>query len=329
MAQQHQRIRIVGLVLFAIGIAWGAAIRPGLNDDAKAEDGQGMVSSAGSSAGHEADAKAIRSAADAFVKAFNAGDAKTIGAQWAADAVYTDETGEQLHGAAEIEKEYAKFFKECSGATTEVFIDSIRFLGPDIAMEKGITKVTIPKWAPSAAHYSVVHARRDGKWVMVVGRDAPYVSAFDEDYLQGLAWLIGGWKTDAKDQPLRLKFEWMGQRNFIKNTYLRNEDGKSMLTGGQIIGWDPNTASVVSWHFDAEGGFGHDVWKKEGSKWVIRAHGTLRDGSDSTATNIITPIDANSFTWQSTKRTLDGVKLPDVPPVKIVRAEDTSVNKNK
>ena len=34
--------------------------------------------------------------------------------------------------------------------------------------------------------------------------------------------------------------------------------------------------------------------------------------------NIVTPIDANSFTWQSIKRTLDGVSLPDTPPVKIV-----------
>ena len=39
------------------------------------------------------------------------------------------------------------------------------------------------------------------------------------------------------------------------------------------------------------------------------------------AVNIVTPIGANSFTWQSVKRTLDGVKLPDTPPVKIVRVQ--------
>ena len=61
------------------------------------------------------------------------------------------------------------------------------------------------------------------------------------------------------------------------------------------------------------------MWIKDGSKWVIEAKGVFRDGSESTAVNIITPIDANSFTWQSVKRTLDGVRLPDTPPVRIVR----------
>ena len=64
------------------------------------------------------------------------------------------------------------------------------------------------------------------------------------------------------------------------------KDGKSTLTGGQIIGWDPKLGRIVSWHFDAEGGFGHDVWTKDGSKWVIEATGVFRDGSESTAVNV-------------------------------------------
>jgi len=55
-----------------------------------------------------------------------------------------------------------------------VTIESIRFLGPDIAMEKGIAKVkSSAGGAETGARYTVVHARRDGKWIMVVGRDAP------------------------------------------------------------------------------------------------------------------------------------------------------------
>jgi hypothetical protein len=40
-----------------------------------------------------ADEKTIRAAANEFVKAFNAGDAKAIAAQWSDDAKYTDEMG--------------------------------------------------------------------------------------------------------------------------------------------------------------------------------------------------------------------------------------------
>jgi len=167
----------------------------------------------------------------------------------------------------------------------------------------------------------VVHARRDGKWIMVVGRDAPYVPGSNEDYLKDLEWLIGDWAPAAKDSPLKLHFEWMAQRNFIKNTYALNQEGKTALTGGQIIGWNPKLGRIVSWHFDAEGGFGDDAWTKDGAKWVIEAKGVFRNGSESKAVNVLTPIDANSFTWQSVKRTLDGVALPDTAVVKMVRVQ--------
>ncbi len=265
------------------------------------------------------DEKAIRATADEFVTAFNAGDAKTVGAEWSTDAEYTDENGQEFHGRAEIEKEYAALFKQHPGAAITVSIASIRFLGPDIAIEKGAASVKFPKGeSPTVARYSVVHARRDGKWVMVVGRDLPYVAA-NGDYLKELEWMIGEWKADGVRAGLQIKSEWLAGRNFIKNTYTTTADGKTTLTGAQIIGWNPRLGRVVAWHFDAEGGFGNDVWSKEGNKWVIEASGILRDGSESSAVNTISPIDANSFNWQSVKRTLDHVSLPDVGPVKIVR----------
>ena len=109
------------------------------------------------------------------------------------------------------------------------------------------------------------------------------------------------------------------QRNFIRNTYNVAKDGETKLTGGQIIGWNPKKGQVVSWHFDAQGGFGEDVWTRDGSKWIIEASAVLRDGSESRAVNIVTRVGDNNFTWQSIKRTLDGVRLPDTPPVKLVR----------
>jgi hypothetical protein len=63
------------------------------------------------------------------------------------------------------------------------------------------------------------------------------------------------------------------------------------------------------------------VWTKEDWKWVIKAGGVLRNGSESTSVNFLTPIVSNTFTWQSIHRTLDGVSLPDAQPVKIVRVQ--------
>jgi uncharacterized protein (TIGR02246 family) len=320
MTQRWKQLRLV-IVVFAV-LAVGVALAAHFNllDSVRAADATAATPSASPKPGNVADEKAIRATAEDFLTAFNAADAKAVGALWAADAEYTDESGKSFQGRAAIEREYVDFFKEHHGATMTVTIESVRFLGPDIAVEKGIAKVKLPSAeAPVGSRYTVVHARRDGKWIMVVGRDAPYVPASNEDYLKDLEWVIGDWAIDAKDRPLRLHFEWMAQRNFIKNTYIATKDGKETLTGGQIIGWNPKLGRVVSWHFDANGGFGDDVWTKDGSKWVIEATGVFRDGSESAAVNIVTPIDANSFTWQSVKRTLDGVSLPDVKPVKIVR----------
>ncbi len=327
MKMQAQQVRFaIGGILF-FGAVLAAIIHQGLvvaAQPAGTKSG-GAVKPAiplipASKTENDADEKAIRATADDFVKAFDAADVKAIGALWAPDAEYTDESGESFQGRAAIEQIYADLFKQHLGAMMTVKIESIRLLGPDVALEKGVAWVKSPGGlADTAARYTVVHAKRNGKWIMVLGRDAPYVAASNEDYLKDLEWLIGDWNPAAKDMPLRLRFEWMAQKNFIKNTYVVTKDGQSALTGGQIIGWHPKRGRIVSWHFDAQGGFGEDVWTKDGSKWVVEATGVLRDGSESTAVNIITPIDANSFTWQSVKRTLDGVSLPDVPPAKIVR----------
>jgi uncharacterized protein (TIGR02246 family) len=268
------------------------------------------------------DEKAIRATADAFVKAFDAGDAKAVGALWAPDAEYTDESGQSIRGRAAIEKEYADLFKEHPGATMTVAIESIRFLGPDSAVEKGVAKVSVPNAeATTAARYTVIHAKRNGRWVMVVARDDRYVPETNADYLSGLAWLIGDWTLDSKDRSLKIHFEWMAQKNFIRNTFTATKDGQAALTGGQIIGWNPRLGQIVSWHFGANGGFGNGVWTRDGSKWVIDASSIARDGAEGASVNILTPIDANSFTWQSIRRTVDGVELPDVPPVKVVRVQ--------
>jgi uncharacterized protein (TIGR02246 family) len=309
-------------LIVGVCVLLGAGVANAVDAVSKKAAAQPKTTAAVPKTGNEADEKVIRATAEEFIKAFNAGDAKAAGALWAPDAEYTDESGQSLHGRAAIEKEYADLFKEHPGATMTITVESVRFLGPDTAIEKGIAKVKLPKGdAATGARYTVVHAKRDGAWTMVVGRDDRYVPESNEDYLKGLEWLIGDWTLDAKDQPLRIHCEWMAQKNFIKNTYTLTKDGKAELTGGQIIGWNPKRGRIISWHFGAEGGFGNDVWTKDSSKWVIEASGVFRDGAESSSVNILTPIDANSFTWQSVSRTLDGVRLPDTQPVKIIRVQ--------
>jgi hypothetical protein len=92
-------------------------------------------------------------------------------------------------------------------------------------------------------------------------------------------------------------------------------------SGMQMIGKDPRTGELRSWLFEHEGGFGEADWSWDGKRWLIKATGATPDGGELTATNILTPIDKDTFTWQSTERTLDGNDLPDILPIKVTRTK--------
>ena len=90
-------------------------------------------------------------------------------------------------------------------------------------------------------------------------------------------------------------------------------------SGMQIIGWDPTAKKIHSWVFDSDGGFSEGDWTHKGKKWIIKQHGTLSDGGKTTATNILTEIDNDSYTWESINREIDGEMQPNVEEVLIVR----------
>ena len=62
-------------------------------------------------------------------------------------------------------------------------------------------------------------------------------------------------------------------------------------------------------------------WSLDGKRWVLDATGVRADGGETTATNILIPLDKDSFTWQSVERTLNGEPVPDVAPVKVTRVK--------
>src|SRR5262249_40498511 len=96
--------------------------------------------------------------------------------------------------------------------------------------------------------------------------------------------------------------------------------GKSQ-TGMQMFGKDPVTGVLHSWTFEDEGGIGEATITRDGKKWVHTSSGATANGQELTATNILTPIDNDSFLWQTTGRTLDDDELPDLPPVKVTRVK--------
>ena len=101
----------------------------------------------------------------------------------------------------------------------------------------------------------------------------------------------------------------------------RKIDGRNITVGGgaQWIGYDASARKVRSWSFEFSGAFGEGSWSRDGKVWTVKTTMTLRDGKKASATHIITPIDADTFTFESKDRTLDGKELPPLKPIRMKR----------
>jgi uncharacterized protein (TIGR02246 family) len=267
-----------------------------------------------------ADEKAIRQASADLMKAFNAGDAKAVAAQWTPDGDFMDVQGEVYRGRDAIEKLYTTQFALAKGGKLEVTIDSIRFVGKDTALEKG-TAHARPGAGRAAAttRFTAVRVKRDGKWLLESVHESPYQTGSNYEFLRDLEWMIGTWTGKPSGTVCEITCAWTANRNFMLCTHTTRKGDSVVATSTQVIGWDPTLGQVRSWDFDSEGGFGSELWHRDGERWVLEAHGVRRDGCTTEAVNIITPVDANTFTWQSVHRRVRGAELPDTEVVKAVR----------
>jgi uncharacterized protein (TIGR02246 family) len=111
--------------------------------------------------GNEAAEAAIRAHVNAFVKAYNAEDAKGIANLFASDAQMLDEDENTTQGRQAIERAFAAIFARSPQSRIEVDVASIRFIGSALAIETGSTKVTSkPGEVPDVSRYTVVTPNR-------------------------------------------------------------------------------------------------------------------------------------------------------------------------
>ena len=299
---------LAGGLLAALAV--GLLANPGtLADPPKAAAAEGSR--------RKADEEAIRKQSAAFVRAFEQGDVKTLAELWTEEGEYLDDDGTTLHGQSAIAEAYTKLFTENARRKLEVNVESIRFVSRDSAIEEGVAKVIKgAKDKPTFSRYSILYAREDGRWLMAVVREWPDEAAT----LKEIDWLIGSWVAKTENGEVRTTYEWDEGKHFIRARFTIKEKGRT-ISGTQRIGKDPRTSQLRSWLFGQDGGFGEATWSWDARRWVIEATGVQGDGTEMTATNILTPRGRDVFTWQSTNRTVDTAAAPDIPPVKVTRVK--------
>lgn len=267
-----------------------------------------------------ADEQAVRLVADAFVKAYNAGDAKALAALFVADGEIVNDAGESRQGQAAIEQAFGEFFRTHAKAKIAVSTESVRVLSPTMAVEDGDSTVTSSSGKTIERNrYMVVYAKQDGQWKMATARDLPAESASAAEELKDLKWLVGNWVDQTSGATVMTSYRSAEDGRAILSDFHVKVGGKPTMTGTQRIAWDPSIGKLRSWVYDSEGGFAEGVWTCDGDRWIVKLNGVSHDGRFSSATNILTHVAKNRMTWQSRDRVVGDVVMPNVDPVVVVR----------
>ncbi|HEY1601508.1 MAG TPA: SgcJ/EcaC family oxidoreductase [Pirellulales bacterium] len=269
----------------------------------------------------EVNEAAIRKMVASYVDAFNKHDAAALADLWSPDAVYLNRvTGDEVVGRAAIAEQFAELFKEQPELKAEVSVESIQFISPNVAVERGTTRFLDPKSEPEEFEYMAVEVQRDGKWLLdrVTDKEKDNLPSHYEQ-LKVLEWMVGEWTSDSEDADVELDCNWTKNQSFLTRTFTISIEGEIAASGLQIIGWDPAAKSIRSWTFDANGTFTDGTWEQKGRLWFIRNRGTLPDGRAATMVNVMEQIDADSFTWQTIERTAGDELLPNIDEIQIKR----------
>ena len=269
------------------------------------------------------DMKAIQEAGQSYIKAFADGDAKKVAEHFTQNGELFSASGHHIKGREAIEKEFANHFALNPGQKLKPTRKGIRFIRPDVAVVHGVSKVEpVPPGPSSKCTYSVLLVKEDGRWLMDNIRETMTFATSNYDKLAELGWLVGRWAYGGDSPHIRsadITYRWSKNKNYLLRKYVIRLAHDKTLSGTQRIGWDPIAKTVCSWLFASDGSHMKGFWTNEGGRWVIQVRGFLHDGSKTSATNIIVPIDADTFTFESTDRMTDGRTEPNVGPIEIKR----------
>ncbi|MCC9608276.1 nuclear transport factor 2 family protein [Blastopirellula sp. JC732] len=263
----------------------------------------------------------IRKSVQDYVEAFNSGNAKLLASMWSPDAVYTNpDSGEQVVGQEAIEAQFAEIFETNKGIKLSAATSSVSFISPTVAAEFGAAHLIRSEGEPEESQYTAIYVKRDGKWLLdrVTEEDVPVVHS-NYEHLKELEWMIGSWLDEDDQATVATTCEWTKNRNFMTRMFTVAVRDRIEVSGMQIIGWDPGAKQVRSWVFDSDGGFGEGVWSKKGKAWQVQVSGTAPDGSKSSSVNMFTPVDDDTFSWESVSRVAGGELLPNVGPLRVNR----------
>lgn len=265
----------------------------------------------------------LQKAAADFVTAYNQQDAAAIAALFTEDGEISDLTGEELtSGREDIKTRYEEVFAN-DPPQIAIEVGSVRLVAPNLAIEDGtfhLTPADDGNAPPTSTSYSAVLMKNgEGLWQIASTRRIKDVTEAAGQLADLAEVLKGEWTYTSPDGVrLDLAFGWDASGKFLSGEMLTTTADAEPQAGTIRIGWDASKKQLVSWMFDAAGGFTHGVWTPDEDGWLIRSEGTTADGETLNVIQQLTPEGKDTLIWAATNRVIDGEKQPD-KTLRIVR----------
>lgn len=255
---------------------------------------------------------------------FSSGDAKGLAACWTPTGDFIDHKGEHVQGRAAIEEGFQESFAARKNGKLQLTLLSLRLVNSGLALADAIASMKPAEPALAGGlSFSFVLVKSGERWLIENARETTTRVASPAEHMKDLEWMVGDWAQEPSsksDIALHSECGWTDNKAFlIRKFTVEGKDGV-LHAGTEVIGWDPRIKMNRSWVFDSNGGVGENMWLQDGKRWLIKYSGTLADGSEVSATNIITVVDANTITLQSKDRTVNGKPQGDIPEITLKRS---------
>lgn len=295
------RPRLVPAVPILLGIAWGTA------GPSPAQDHPGGAPADTPASSEE---QAIRAFNEAFVEAYNRGDAPALASMFAEDAEVFEADGARYRGRSLVEQRYADLFESEPGSRLELSPEDFLMLSPEVAKEEGRSVVSPAEGPPVSHLYTALIVKRDGRWLLASVREEVDPLVAPGDRLRELEWMVGEWVDEGPESEARVECRWSPDGHFLLREFSAKQAGEVILRVSQRIGWDPIAGVFRSWEFDSEGGFGEGTWARDGDLWIISERGVRPEGLAASSTRILERVGPDQVRWTRLDREIGGEEVP-------------------
>jgi uncharacterized protein (TIGR02246 family) len=266
--------------------------------------------------------KSVRETLAAYVAAYNKKDPAKIVELFTQDGTLIDSDDVAIRGRDAIAQEFSDAADEPSTYTLDGKTERIRLITPDVAQAEGVSRLVSPKEATISNRFVALLSRQGAAWKIVEIREypAPTASVAPYERLKELEWLVGEWIDESEDVQVSSTVRWGQGKAYLLRDYSVQVKGEPATSGMMVIAWDPQTAQIKSWIFNADGGRGEGSWTRAtDNQWVVKAHGSTGDGRATSATQIISLVNKDAVKTTSTDRVVAGEIAGDIEDVIMVR----------